>query len=402
MDITLDPSVTGAGTGAGGARGVAESVDLWEGIDRAAYRYGVRVEAWYGSRYLGEVPVESGSVAWSTSQQVQGKIQLTVPRLSRTAEGDLVDWLPASPYAPLACNGQELRAYARVESSVAATASFEVPLGIFVITSYDPDGTSISVTGASMLQRVDEDRLLRPQSPVSTLGREFRRLMHAPRGLVVSPSLVDRACPSDMSWQESRLDALYEIASAWPARLREQRDGTLHLLPPLPVSGITPKITLTDGENGTIISAKTSATRATIYNRIVARTNDSSDKARGAFQAVVDQEHGPYSTRGPFGIKTKIISSPLIINSETATNVAVEELRKNLFDAQKYPVTLPPDPTIWLDDSVRLAYSPYQGSTPVAVLGYVTAVEYPLTREATQTLEVSLYADPGINGGHVD
>ena len=71
MDITLDPSITG--TGAGGARGVAESVDLWDGIDRAAYRYGVRIEAWYGSRYLGEVPVESGSVAWSTSQQVQGK-----------------------------------------------------------------------------------------------------------------------------------------------------------------------------------------------------------------------------------------------------------------------------------------------------------------------------------------
>lgn len=397
MDITLDASVTGAG----GARGVDEA-DLWEGIDRAAYRYVVRVESWYGSQYLGEVPVASGSVAWSTSQQVQGKIQLTVPRLSRTAEGDLVDWLPASPYAPLACNGQELRAYARVESSVAATASFEVSLGVFVITSYEPDSTSVSVTGASMLQRVDEDRLLRPQSPVSTLGREFRRLMHAPRGLVVSPSLVDRACPSDMSWQESRLDALYEIASAWPARLREQRDGTLHLLPPLPVSGIAPKIALADGENGTIISAKTSAARATIYNRIVARTSDSSDKAKGAFQAVVDQEHGPYSVKGPFGVKTKIINSPLITNSETAINVAVEELRKNLFDAQKYPVTLPPDPTIWLDDPIRLTYSPYQGSTPATVLGYVTAVEYPLTHEATQTLEVILYADPGINGSHVD
>lgn len=402
MDITLDPSVTGAGTGAGGARGVAESVNLWDGIDRAAYRYGVRVEAWYGSRYLGEVPVESGSVAWSTSQQVQGKIQLTVPRLSRTAEGDLVDWLPASPYAPLACNGQELRAYARVESTVASTASFEVPLGVFVITSYEPDGTSISVAGASMLQRVDEDRLLRPQSPISTLGKEFRRLMHAPRGLVVSPSLVDRACPSDMAWQESRLDALYEIASAWPARLREQRDGTLHLLPPLPVSGIAPKINLTDGENGTVISAKTSATRATIYNRIIARTSDSSDKAKGAFQAVVDQEHGPYSIKGPFGVKTKIVNSPLIINSETATNVAVEELRKNLFDAQKYLVTLPPDPTIWLDDSIQLTYSPYQGSTPTTVLGYVTAVEYPLVYEATQTLEVSLYADPGISGSRID
>lgn len=402
MDITLDASVAGTGTGTGGARGVAESVNLWDGIDRAVYRYGVRVEAWYGGRYLGEVPVESGSVAWSTSQQVQGKIQLIVPRLSRTAEGDLVDWLPASPYAPLACNGQELRAYARVESSVAATASFEVPLGVFVITSYEPDSTSVSVTGASMLQRVDEDRLLRPQSPISTLGREFRRLMHAPRGLVVSPSLVDRPCPSDMSWQESRLDALYEIASAWPARLREQRDGTLHLLPPLPVGGITPKLTLTDGENGTIISAKTSSSRATIYNRIVARTSDSSDKAEGALQAVVDQEHGPYSVKGPFGVKTKIINSPLITNSETATNVAVEELRKNLFDAQKYPVTLPPDPTIWLDDPVRLTYSPYQGSTPTAVLGYVTAVEYPLTREATQTLEVSLYADPGIAGSRID
>jgi len=398
MDITLDASVTGPG----GARGTAETASLWEGIDRAAYRYTARVEAWYGTQYLGEVPVKSGSVAWSTSQQVQGKIQLTVPRLSRTAEGDLVDWLPTSPYAPLAIAGQELRAYARVESTVASTASFEVPLGVFIITSYDPDGMSISVTGASMLQRVDEDRLLRPQSPVSTLGREFRRLMHAPRGLVVSPSLVDRACPSDMSWQESRLDALYEIASAWPARLREQRDGTLHLLPPPPVSGITPKITLTDGENGAVISAKTSAARATIYNRIVARTSDSSDKAKGAFQAVVDQEHGPYSVKGPFGVKTKIVNSPLITNSETATNVAVEELRKNLFDAQKHPVTLPPDPTIWLDDPVQLTYSPYQGSTPTTVLGYVTAVEYPLVYEATQTLEVSLYADPGISSSRID
>lgn len=400
MDITLDPSITGPG--GGNARGGNGEPDLWEGIDRAAYRYVARVESWYGSRYLGEVPVESGSVAWSTSQQVQGKIQLTVPRLSRTDEGDLVDWLPTSPYAPLACNGQELRAYAHVESSVDSKASFEVPLGVFVITSYDPDGTSISVTGASMLQRVDEDRLLRPQSPISTLGKEFRRLMHAPRGLVVSPSLVDRPCPSDMSWQESRLDALYEIASAWPARLREQRDGTLHLLPPLPVSGITPKITLTDGENGTVISAKTASARATIYNRIVARTSDSSDKAKGAFQAVVGQEHGPYSVKGPFGVKTKIVNSPLITNSETATNVAVEELRKNLFDAQKYPVTLPPDPTIWLDDPVQFTYSPYQGSTPATVLGYVTAVEYPLTHEATQTLEVSPYVDPGIHGGRVD
>ena len=111
MDITLDTSVTGPG----GARGVAESAGLWGGIDRAAYRYTARVEVWYGTQYLGEVPVKGGSVAWSTSQQVQGKIQVTVPRLSRTAEGDLVDWLPTSPYAPLACNGQELRVYARVE-----------------------------------------------------------------------------------------------------------------------------------------------------------------------------------------------------------------------------------------------------------------------------------------------
>lgn len=40
----------------------------------SAYTLRASVESWLGDEYLGEVPVEDGSVAWDASQQVQGSL----------------------------------------------------------------------------------------------------------------------------------------------------------------------------------------------------------------------------------------------------------------------------------------------------------------------------------------
>ena len=45
----------------------------------SAYTMQATVESWLGDEYLGEVPVEDGSVAWDATQQVQGSLSLTVP-----------------------------------------------------------------------------------------------------------------------------------------------------------------------------------------------------------------------------------------------------------------------------------------------------------------------------------
>lgn len=54
-----------------------------------AYTWVPRVDSWYGPQWLGRVPVSGGSVAWTASQQVQGTLSLTVPRLGPATEGEI-------------------------------------------------------------------------------------------------------------------------------------------------------------------------------------------------------------------------------------------------------------------------------------------------------------------------
>ena len=56
----------------------------------SAYTLQATVESWLGDEYLGEVPVEDGSVAWDATQQVQGSLSLTVPRVGSASESE--DW----------------------------------------------------------------------------------------------------------------------------------------------------------------------------------------------------------------------------------------------------------------------------------------------------------------------
>ena len=45
----------------------------------SAYTLQATVESWLGDEYLGEVPVEDGSVSWDATQQVQGSLIRALP-----------------------------------------------------------------------------------------------------------------------------------------------------------------------------------------------------------------------------------------------------------------------------------------------------------------------------------
>lgn len=68
----------------------------------SAYAVEATVESWLGAEFLGSVPVEDGSVAWDASQQVQGSLSLTVPRVGAVEDEDWRDWDPTDPRHPLA------------------------------------------------------------------------------------------------------------------------------------------------------------------------------------------------------------------------------------------------------------------------------------------------------------
>ncbi|AYD89662.1 hypothetical protein D5R93_05680 [Actinomyces lilanjuaniae] len=357
-----------------------------------AYSYGARVDSWLGSRWLGQVPVAGGSVSWTTDQQVQGSLSLTVPRTgAASALEDERDWAPVRWDSPLACCGQVLRVVLTVVSLVDG-AEYSYPGGQFLVTSTEVGSGTVSVTGKSLLHRVEEDRLTRVvvPRPGGSVASEARRLLAGHMGLVIDKALVNRWCPTSMSWGESRIDALYEIADAWPARLREGRDGVLYLLPPLDEVTTPPERVLTDGQDGTVVGVRSSWDRTQVYNRVVARAQDSDDEGQPTFQAVAEQEHGPLSVHGAYGVVTRFFSSPLVTSRPVAVATARTMLASSVRRATTVPVEHAPDPSVGLDDPVLLSTRDVTASAPTQVWGRVSAVEIPLTHEGTARTDVEV------------
>ena len=357
----------------------------------SAFSWEARVDSWLGQTWLGRVPVKAGSVTWTTSQQVQGTLSLTVPRIGAVSQDEGArDWTPLAPDSPLATMGQVLHVQVTVASLV-STDRWDIPLGRFLITQWEVGATDIRVTGKSPLQRLEDDRLTSPTVPYSggTLASELRRLVGGHMGIIVSDALTNRPCPS-MSWGESRIDAIYEIADAWPARLREGPDGVLYVLPPVPAITERPEKSLTDGDAGTVIGVTRQGSRAGIFNRIVARGQEQDDAGQPRFQAIIDQTTGPLRTSGPYGIVTRFFSSPLITSKQAALNSATTMLATSVRQKTTVPVTHTPNPTLTLDTPVELITANIDGAATITQWGIVTSTEIPLVYSGTSRSDVEV------------
>lgn len=356
----------------------------------SAYTVEATVESWLGSEYLGAVPVEDGSVSWDASQQVQGALSLSVPRVGAAEDEDWRDWDPTDPYHPLACFGQVLHVSLTIGSLVSG-AWWTVPIGRFLITSVEPGPSTVRVTGKSLLQRLEEDRLTEPMAPdpAGTLASELRRLVGARMGLIIDPALRDRPCPS-MTWGESRIDAVYEIAKAWPASVREGGDGVLYVSPPVSDPTSRPQLRLSDGAAGTVVGVAASVSRDKIYNRVIARGQENSDEGAPSFQAIADQLTGPMRVDGPYGVVPRFFSSPLITSVAQAKSTAEAMLADAVRKKIKVPVQHSPDPRIHLDAHVEVETRPVDGATGRTMWGVVAAYEVPLTYRGTQKTDVEV------------
>lgn len=357
----------------------------------SAFAWEARVDSWLGQTWLGRVPVKAGSVTWTTSQQVQGTLSLTVPRIGAVSQDEGArDWTPLAPDSPLAAMGQVLHVQVTVASLV-STDRWDIPLGRFLITQWEVGSTDIRITGKSLFQHLEDDRLTSPTVPYSggTLASELRRLVGGHMGVIVSDALTNRPCPS-MSWGESRIDAVYEIADAWPARLREGPDGVLYVLPPVPAITERPETTLTDGEAGTVIGVTRQGSRAGIFNRIVARGQEQDDAGQPRFQAIIDQTTGPLRTSGPYGIVTRFFSSPLITSKQAALNSATTMLATSVRQKTTVPVTHTPNPTLTLDTPVELIPANIDGAATITQWGIVTSTEIPLVYSGTSRSDVEV------------
>lgn len=333
------------------------------------------VQSWLGGALLsGDVPVIGGRVTAQVTQDIPERLSLTVPAQT-VVDGRPFSWRPgADPSHPLARYGQELQVSVVVTSSAVTDGAgeWETRVGRFLITDWsDGDDGTIDVTAEGRLRRVQDALLTSPTQPAAgaTLASEARRLLPAGVSAAFDPALVDRACPAGMAWSESRLEALREIADAWPALLRTDEWGQVIFRAPLP-DVPAPVLTLRDGDRGTVETVGRSDTRDGAYNQVVATSSASGVED---VQAVASQASGPMAIDGEYGLVTKRWSSPLITSSAQALRSAQTMLASSLLPATSVPVVCAPDPRIDLDDAVEVLRDGER------MWGWVTAYDLPLT-----------------------
>lgn len=360
-----------------------------------AFRWRPVVAAWKGTVLLSEaVPVVSGRLSADVTQHVPERLTFTVPEWAPDPDHpDGMSWVPDREDHPLAEFGQYIDVDIHIWSAVTAGSDIDEPtsitrLGRYKIQSWDHDDLAhtVQVECVGLLQVPADARFRTPQvpRPTGTLVSEFRRLMVAGIPVDVDAGLTDRAIPKSFVWDEDRLGALYDIADAWPARLRVDQFGVVNLLPTVPDIPV-PVLSFTDGQLGTLISAPRSGTRDSIANVVVARSTVTDDPAKPPLQAVAEVMDGPLRP-SVYGEVTFFWSSPLATTQAQLQASANTILVRKSRPALVRRVRCVPDPRVELDDPVSLTGD---GSTDT---GYVVAYSLPLTvGDGEMTIDVGVH-----------
>lgn len=347
-----------------------------------AVRWEPMISAWLGGKVVADhVPITRGRATATTQQKVQTALRITVPAQS-VGNGRIRRWRPDAPEDALAKNGQILDVSLNVDGAL-------IRIGRYKIHDWkeNSDG-SIDVQGRGLLHDVDEDRLQSATGPRDdgTLRSEFARLTPPYMTAQFDSGLVDRDCPKAMEWQRERLDALYEIADAWPARLREDAWGGIRLLPPLPDAPV-PRISLHDGPRGTLVEAPLSDTRDGAPNVFVVTSSADGVEA----EAVVSIDNGPMSASGEYRPVPEFWSSPLLRDEQDCLASAITKRGESMRRTRIRSAVFAPDPRLELDDPIELIIG-YKTPEQVTAWGYVVGVDLPLTpRDGEMRADVAIF-----------
>jgi hypothetical protein len=335
------------------------------------------ISAWFGQHQIAEsVPIISGRSVYSVSQEVPDTLDITVP--SRTPQRV---WIPKDARDPLSRFGSELQVMLRI---IHRRTIYDVPVGRYMVHDWELDDSGqIKVVGKGLLQRAVDDQFATPQraAGAASFATEARRL--APPGVTVAihPDLVDRAVPKNTTWGTSRIEALYEIADSWPARIVVDGYGIVHFLPVV-TGNPRPVVTFTDGEGGTLVKAPRSDSRDGIYNHIVVESQEGSNGKSFVAEALVRGGALDYRT---YGKVTQRYSSDLINNKAKAQEVANNMAANAGRNAHVLPVEIVPDPRLIADDPVEILKGDVQH------WGWINGWDMPLTaKEGVMRIDVGV------------
>lgn len=334
-----------------------------------SHTVGAQCAAWRGGRHVADVPMIDGTLTATSSSAVPDSVTIAVPARDPVTG---FDWVPGNdPDHPLAKNGQQL---AIRRGIVRADGGMYVDLGRYRIDDWDVSDDVVTVTASGLLSLADWIVATAWSASGGTLSHAVRILAQR-LPVRLADGLTDRAAPPGLAWAPdvNRLTAINEVLRAWPASAKVDAQGVLVLSPP-PDPNADPVITLTDGENGTVIAAPESDTRAGIFNAYVV-TGQGTDTARTPRSAlyIYNDPGSVYRWDGDYGANVGQFHSPIMTTDAQCLTAARTLTHKSLTRINQTTITHIPDPRVELGDRVELRH----GDT--SRVGTVIELQLPLT-----------------------
>lgn len=333
-----------------------------ETIQRS-YTMRIRAESWLGDQLLDEIPVDTGSETQDRSLAVPESVTLTVPR----TDGG-TSWDPAGRDHPLGSDGQRLRISLGVDLGNAETEWIE--RGWFLTTKTSTDDDTITVTAAGLLALIDEAKFVSPFEPTGTFSATVQALVEPALTVSISASLVDRAIPVGLQWDEDRLAGLHELLDAWPAVARVDENGVLVVTPPPTIFTSVASIT-NDPSTGTVVRWNSERSRDGAFNVVVARGQDTVFGTTVQGSAFDVNPASPQRYGGPFNPLPVpfLFESPLLTTTDQCYFSARSILdRKRRTSARKLGADMVPHPALIAGDVVTV-------TGPEGVTGALATIE---------------------------
>lgn len=322
----------------------------------------VQITSWLGTRRLATLPVMS---SWSVSDAEDDR----VPGFTRFDVPASDDMRATHPGHPLAAFGQQVHIRAGYGTEL-------LPLGWYQLTEPTVAGDVYQCEGQGLLQLVRQARFLEPFG-VGGVTRTWtlRRLTQGILPIVfegVTDELVESAV-----WEQERIDALWDVVEAWPARI--YLDGrTLVVTTPWDDSNPgSPVVTISDGPGGTLTRIDPTRTNDRTYNAYVVSTLPA-DPTRESISERWVMPDGPMRWGGPYGYRTGYYSSPLLKPDRTVLRRVAETMTRRSVrrkDALEWSST--PDYRIERGDVIRVRSARHG----INVVGRVTSITH--TRTST-------------------
>lgn len=335
----------------------------------------VQVDAWYdGQLVAADLPLTAGSVTIDTTRTIAGSCSATFGSEDSTLA-------PTSWDSPLACYGSQLH----------VTAGLQLPdglqmlsLGWFRIDSYDAGewwkqypggqwvmvGTKVDNQCSDLMSALDDARFLAPTAPASLTSAltEIRRLA---AGLVQIESLsgiTDVAIPQSITYTDSRVQAITDLAALLGCVPRMSPDGALNLYPSAPAASVW---TVSVDDGAPILGWGRRGDRVSLYNGV---TSSGTASNGTQVQGSATQTTGPLRWGGPFGQVPYAHANPLLDSNSSASQDATSMLAAlSSQQVVQVPVTLPWNPALEVGDVITLQLP------DVALTGPVLSLVWPLT-----------------------